>query len=393
MLARRGSVPVPTNLPAYGSLTGDTEKILQRRALLVLDDYIVVADFVKGTNPHMFENLLQLKGFQGLEAPEKKFLRRDTQWNPAPVGSAQFVTDCDCYSVNAPAVARFEERWDAGADNEGSRSIGNEDGVLQLDVHSLWPPPQQIMIATAPKQHDTEKRLFDTVRGDGNTLADGKFGAGILGKADIDVPVENLKQLELETRVEISKRPTVFWAGARIVTKDGKEIALSDLPVKFENVAQPIEPGKDYSGRPVKIVGDEYKFATPGRPLNDRQSGFVRVDLSGVDAVRFKATLGSDYPPGPEAQRRKVYAVRANNGTEARFLNMIEPYEDRPVIKSTVATGPDSLRVELADGRVQEIHLRNFDGDEKNIVMQMTESKDGKILREESTTGTETKTQ
>ena len=87
------------------------KKSSQRRALLVLDDYIVVADFVKGTNAHTFEDLLQLKGFQGLDAPEKKFLRHDAQWNPDPVGSAQFVTDCDWYSVNAPAVARFIERW------------------------------------------------------------------------------------------------------------------------------------------------------------------------------------------------------------------------------------------------------------------------------------------
>ncbi|HEY5346449.1 MAG TPA: hypothetical protein VIK62_08910, partial [Verrucomicrobiae bacterium] len=379
------SVPVPTNAPRYGSLTGYTEKILQRRALLVLDDYIVVADFVKGTNAHTFENLLQLKGFQGLDAPEKKFLRHDAQWNPDPVGSAQFVTDCNWYSVNAPAIARFEERWGAGADNEGSRSIGNEDGVLKLDVHTLWPPQPEIMIATAPEQHDTEKRLFYTVRGDGKTLADGKFGAWILGNADIDVSVEGMKQLELETRVEISKRPTVFWAGARIVTKDGKEIPLGDLPVKFENVAQPPQPNQDYFGGPVKIVGDEYKFATPGQPQNEKQSGFVRVDLSGVDAVRFKATLGSDYPPGDESQRRKVFAVRAENGTEARFLNVIEPYEDKPVIKSAVATSVDSLRVELTDGRVQEIQFQNFTGDGKNILVQMTESKDGQVLRSEST--------
>jgi hypothetical protein len=379
------SVPIPTNVPAYGSLTGYTEKILQRRALLVLDDYIVVADFVKGTNAHIFENLLQLKGFQGLDAPEKKFLRHAAQWNSDPVGSAQFVTDCDWYSVNAPAVACFEERWGAGADNEGSRSIGNADGVLKLDVHTLWPPQPEIMVATAPEQHDTEKRLFYTVRGDGKTLADGKFGAWILGKADIDVSIENLKQLELETRVEISKRPTVFWAGARIVTRDGKEIPLGDLPVKFENVTQPAQPGRDYFGGPVKIVGDEYKFSTPGQPQNDRQPGFVRVDLSGVDAVRFKATLGSDYPPGPEAQRRKVYAVRAANGTEARFLTVIEPYEDKPVIKSAVALGADKLRVELMDGREQEIEIQNFTGDGRNIRFNLTESKDGKTLRTETT--------
>ena len=393
------SVPVPTNSPRYGSLTGFTEKILQRRALLVLDDYIVVADFVKGTNAHTFESLYQLTGFQGLDAPEKKFLRHDAQWNPDLVGSAQFVTDCNWYSVTAPAVARYIERWGPGADNEGSRSTANEDGVLKLDVHSLWPPRQEIMIGTAPELRDVQKRLFWTVRGDGKTLADGKFGAWILGKDDVDVSVAGVKQLELETKTELAKLPTLFWANARIVTEDGKEIVLSELPVKFENVRQPKESGKDYFGGPVKIVGEEYKLVTPAEPTTNGVVAIVRVDLSGVKAVRFKATIGGDYPLGDESQRRKVTAIRSGAGfqpasneqagslphSEARFLTVIEPYENEPVVKSAVATSADSLRVELVDGRVQEIQFQNFIGDGKDIVVQMTESRDGKMIRTETT--------
>ena len=132
----------------------------------------------------------------------------------------------------------------------------------------------------------------------------------------------------------------------------------------------------------------------------------MRVDLSGVNAVRFKATLGGDYPLGDESQRRKVTAIRAagapvsdpaSSGTstetrrvgdrrsEARFLTVIEPYEDQPMVKSAVALSADKLRVELNDGRVQEIELQNFDGDGKNIVVQLTETKDGQTLRQEST--------
>jgi hypothetical protein len=379
------SVPVPTNAPRYGSLTGFTEKILQRRALIVLDDYIVLADFVKGTNAHTFENLFQLKGFQGLEASQKKFLRHDAQWNPDPVGSAQFVTDCDWYAVNAPAVARYLERFGPGADNEGSRSAGNDNGVLKLDVRSLWPPQQEIMIGAAPEMREVQKRLWWTVRGDSKPLADGKFGAWILGETNVDVSVAGVKQLELETKTELAKLPTLFWANARVVTKDGREILLSELPVKFENVQQPKESGKDYFGGPIKIVGEEYKSATPAEPTANGVAGIVRVDLSGVNAVRFKAMLGGDYPLGDESQRRKVTAIRAANGSEARFLTVIEPYENQPVVKSAVATSADSLRVELVDGRVQEIQFQNFTGDGKDIVVQMTESRDGKVLRTETT--------
>jgi hypothetical protein len=383
-------IPIPPGgTPAYGSLTDFSEKILQRRAMIVTDDYVVLADYVKGTNAHTFESLFQMKGFQGLEAPEKKFLRYDAQWNPDPLGSAQFVTDCDWFEVAAPAKSRFEMRFGPGADNAGTRALYSEDGVLKLDIHTLWPPKQEIMVGTTPEDHAVEKRLFYTVRGDGKTLAEGKFGAWILGSADIDVPLDGVKQLELETRTELSKKPTLFWASARIVTKDGKEISLSELPVKFENVEEPKEQGKDYFGGPIKILGNEYKSAAPGQPKNDKQPGFVRVDLSGVNAVRFKATLGSDYPLGDEAQRRKTYAVRAADGDEARFLTVIEPYEDKPFVKSAVALSADKLRVELTDGRVQEISIHNLDGDGKSISAEITETRDGAVTRSESTSSSQ----
>ena len=379
------SVPIPSNAPAYGSLTEFTEKIKQRRAMIVTDDYVVIADWMKGTNAHTFESLYHMKDFQGLEAPQKKFLRHDAQWDANPVGSAQFVTDCDWYAVTAPAVSKFQVRFGPGEDNEGSRSLGNEDGVLKTDVYSLWPPKQEIMIATAPEMFPVEKRLFYTVRGDGKVLTEGKFGAWILGSADIDVPLDGVKQLELETRTELSKKPTLFWANARIVTKDGKEIALSELPVKFENIEQPKEQGKDYFGGPIKIVGNEYKSAAPAQPTANGVNGLVRVDLSGVNAVRFKSMLGGDFPLGDETQRRKVYAIRAPEGNEARFLAVIEPYEDKPMVKSAVATSADSLRVELMDGRTQEITLKNFDGGGKGVEVSITESKDGKVIRSENT--------
>lgn len=379
------SVPIPTNPPPYGVLTDYTEPVLQRRLLIVMDDYIVLADFVKGTNAHIFENLFQLKGFQGLDAPDKKFLRHDAQWNPDPVGSAQFVTDCDWYSAEAPAVGRYIERWGPGADEQGSRSIGNVPGVLKLNVHSLWPPQQQIMIGTAPEMFDVQKRLFYTVRGDGKILTDGKFGAWILGEANIDVSVEGVKHLELGTKTELAKQPTLFWANARIITKSGREIPLSDLMPKFENIQQPPEPDKDYFGGPIKIDGNEYHSATAAEPDDESRQGFVRVNLSGLDAVRFKATLGGDYPPGDESQRRKVTAIRAPLANQARFLAVIEPYEDQPFVKSAKALSADKLRVELQDGRVQEIDIKNFDGNGTNIIVTATETKDGQVLRQEST--------
>jgi hypothetical protein len=64
---------------------------------------------------------------------------------------------------------------------------------------------------------------------------------------------------------------------------------------------------------------------------------------------------------------------------------VIEPYEDQPMVKSAVATSADKLRVELADGRVQELTLKNFDGAGNGIEVNLIETKDGQRLRQETT--------
>jgi hypothetical protein len=297
---------------------------------------------------------------------------------------AQFVTDCDWYTASAPAKASFEHRWGPGADNEGTRAPESEDGILKLDVHTLWPQKQELMIGTAPEDHGVQKRLFYTIRGDGNTLADGKFGAWILGKGDIDVAVEGVKRLELETRVEISRKPTVFWGNARILTSDGREIPLAQFPLTHDNVLQPNESNKDYFDGPVKIVGTRYEQSIGGQPKDDKQPGVVCVDLGGVNAVRFKATIGGDYPLGDETQRRKTYASKSV-GTEARFLTIIEPHEGTSVVRSARALNVDQIEVKLADGRVQMLEFRNLVGDGKSIGVTVTETRDGNTLRSEAT--------
>lgn len=377
-------VPIPENPPAYGMLTDFTEPILQRRLMIVTDDYVVLADYLKAPKKHIFESLLQMKGFQGLEGANKKFLRHDAQWNPDPVGSAQFVTDCDWYSIDAPAKSRFEIKWGPGADNEGTRAFYSEDGSLKTDVYSLWPQSQKIMIAAAPEEHGVQKRLFYKVRGDGKTLVDGKFGAWILGQGKIDVSLEGVNQLELETKIELKSKPNLFWAEARIVTSDGKEIPLSQLPVQYENVLKPAGPGIDFFGGPIKIVGQLYKDAVSAQPRDETKPALIRLDLKGLNAVRFKSLIGGDYPLGNEAQRRKTYASQVE-GTEAQFLTVIEPYELDSMIYSAVATSPDHLRVELKDGRAQEIEIRNFTGDGNEIEASIQESQGGKILRTETT--------
>jgi hypothetical protein len=360
------SFPIPTNAPPYGEIGPYSDRVLQRRLMIVTDDYLVLADYLKASESHTYDSLFQMKGFRGVSAANKRLLRHDGQMTTDARSAAQFITDCDWFEVASPARAKFE---DAG---------------LKMDVISLWPPRAEIMVGNAPETAPVNKKLWYAVRGDGQILAEGKFGAWVLGKVDIDVAVGDLKQLELETQVDSTERFTIFWANARIVMADGRELPLSTLPIQSDNIVQPTDAGKDYSGGPIKIVGVPYESVVPGQPAQRNSAGIVRVNLSSQRAVRFKATLGGDYPVGNENQWRKTYAIRTS-GKDARFLTLIEPYETESVVRKLEATGPDKLRVELADGRVQEIQITNFEGNGRNLGVNLTESRDGKVIRSETT--------
>lgn len=54
------------------------------------------------------------------------------------------------------------------------------------------------------------------------------------------------------------------------------------------------------------------------------------------------------------------------------------------MVKSAVASSADKLRVELNDGRVQELSFANFEDSGKDITIHLVESKDGKVTREET---------
>ncbi|HEU5097587.1 MAG TPA: hypothetical protein VFU22_00975, partial [Roseiflexaceae bacterium] len=96
------------------------------------------------------------------------------------------------------------------------------------------------------------------------------------------------------------------------------------------------------------------------------------------------AVLGGDYPLGDEAQRRKTYAIHTE-GTHARFLTLIEPFEDRRTVRRAEALDANRLRVELSDGRVHGITIDNFDGSGEDIRIAVIETRDGRLVRSEAT--------
>ena len=350
-LAEGRSIPIPSNPPPhakFGSVTDYTEPILQRRALVVADDYIVIADYLKAEQEHTFEALWQMKGFQGLK--NAKPVRHTAQWDPNPIRGAQFVTDCDWFDGTAPSIGSYEFRFGPDADNRGSLPDPGTDGVLKFDVHTVWPPRHEIMVGTPPENHGAQRVKY-TIKGDGKVLLEGETGAWILGAVDVDVPVAGVKTLQLST--DQKDNSSLFWVGANVSA----------------NVVT-----NDAQGGPIKIQGEPYAEAMPA---------VTTIDLSGRDATRFTARFGRDFPPGNESQRRKTVAVGVT-GTEARFLTVIEPYEDKPAVKSATATGPDSLRVELLNGRVQEIAIKNLEGSGEDVTAEMVETAVNGETRRES---------
>jgi hypothetical protein len=368
-----------------GGCTDYTDSVLQRRLMIVMDDYVVLADYLKAEQAHQFDWLMQIKGFKGIVADKKEFIRHDNQMSTDPLGSAQFIVDCDWYKTEGTSRASFEMCWGDGCDNRAARMPNSEDGPLKMDVFNAWPIQNEIMIGAAPESFAVNKQLWYTILADNQELVNDSTGAWILGSKLIKVDIAGKKQLVLKTNTPGSgSDKSIFWGNAKLVLKDGSEVYLSSLPVEYKNVAMPEIKGLDYEKGPVKIQGELLERSIPGNPENLKQEAVITVDLSGLGAVSFEAKLGSDFPLGDETQRRKTMAVRSQ-GKETRYLSVVEPYETESVIKSVTAKSANELVVELLDGRVQHITITGLDGDGKNIQVSTKEFVNGELVREEKT--------
>ncbi|WP_141505195.1 hypothetical protein [Paenibacillus luteus] len=387
-------VPVPEQAPPYTSRTEYTEPIVQRRMTIVTDDYVVLFDYMRGDQEHTYDCLFHIKGLRGITAKETTHVAHTEQLSTNPLGSAQFITDCDWYEVEGPVTASFEMAFGEGSDNEGNRTLYNEDGVLKMDVHTVWPPRFELITGTDPEYFKVEKKLWYEVRGDGKTLASGQFGAWILGRDDLDLAVAGVESLHLRVKIAevrdenefmTKTEKTIFWGDPYFVLADGTKVYAAELPFQCENVDPGHGMGKDYRGGPVKLRGKTYTHAVPGNPDDIEREGVIIFDLTGLGAIRFVSAIGGDYPLGDETYRRKLLSARTK-GEQTRFTTVIEPFESNAMIAKAEATSADTLRVELVDGRVQEISLTSFEGSGERIHIILKEyNADGELIGEEET--------
>lgn len=386
-------MPIPESEPEYTLRTDFTEPILQRRLTVVTDDYIVLFDYMEGEQEHEYDCLFHCKGLVSLEGEGKQLTARTEQFDPDPLSGAQLITDCEWYRMEGTAKVRFEMSFGPGDDTITNRTRFNEAGALAMDHYTLWPPAPEMIVGNDPEVHKVDKQLFYEVRGDGRILQKGQFGAWILGRDDLDLSLQGVEVLELRVRTKEgvgdngflkTSEKTIFWGDPYLETAAGQRIYLADLPMETVNTDPGYGVGKDYFGGPVKLAVRRYEQAIPANPLNTDEEGIIRVSLEGLNAVRLVTAIGGDYPLGDETGRRKMLSVRSV-GRKARFLTVIEPHEDHPLIVSAVATSADEARIELADGRVQTIRVSHLEEMAAPVTVELEETDaSGRRVRHET---------
>lgn len=387
---------VPKEHPAYSSRSGFTEEIVSKRLTLVLDDYVVNWDHVQGDEIHTYDCLYHIQGLRRLESKSLRFARHTEQFDTDPLGSAQFITDCEWYEGQGAVKLNFEMNFSKD-ENNGSgwmvtnRTGYNEYGKLKMDLYTLYPNQYELMIGTPPEYHKVDKQLFYEVIGDGEVLAKGQFGAWVLGKDQIDIDVSQIKKLTLKVKVDdildendiktISKN-TIFWGNPYIINEANEKVNLASLDLSYTNTNMGNGIGTGYYGGVVKIQGEHFSKAIPAEPLDRNEEGVINLNLAKLGAKRFIASIGGDYPLGDGIDRRRTISTRVR-GKEARFISLIEPYENTNLIDHIVCESSDKIAVYLKDGRRQEIIVKNFEDEGKETCVEVNEYQQESLLRSE----------
>ncbi|WP_321003324.1 hypothetical protein [Eisenbergiella porci] len=393
-------VPVPEPEPEYAVRSGFTELVTTRRLMLVTDDFAVNFDYARGEQAHIFDCLYHLQGLREIRDLQGNMLKEyahTEQLDASPLGGAQFITDCGWYKTERGGRLNFQTNYTETRNNGNhwmcaNRTGFNAPGSMDTDLYIAYPERTELVVGCDPEYQGVNKQLFYQVSADGECLADGAFGAWILGRDEIDVDIRGRKKLYLETRVKqvefeesqyLPMEKSIFWGNPEILTENGEWLPLAQLQLNYENVDQSYEAGRDYAGGLVRLQAKRYDAAVGAEPADIDKKAVISLDLTGLMAVRFRSAVGGDYPVGEEEGRRRTTAVR-QYGKSASWITVLEPVEKEHQIKSVKAASADTLEVEMKDGRAIVIQVKGLDGKEAEIQVIAREYRDGKKIREES---------
>lgn len=392
-------VPIPENHPQYMERTEFTEDILQKRLTIVTDDYIVNFDYVKGEKEHQYDCIYHLKALKELEGKELRYRKHTDQLEENPLGSGQFITDCDWYSVKGITRLHFESFYDEEHNNGGkwlssNRTAHNAYGEIKSDLYALWPVDYDLVIGHTPEFDHMYKQLWYEVLLDGDVKVKGNFGAWLLGKEKIHLKVEGAETLTLRIRVkDVEFEPdimqyskdNIFWGNPSLTLQGGEKVYLSDLLFQSDNTKNCKEAGKDYEGGPVKIQGEQMDYSIPAEPEDRLRTASITVDLRGRRAEYFDSCIGADYPIGNEEDIRRSVFFRTY-GKETRYITVLEIYENDRMIKEIEQLDCNQLKVHLKDGRTQFIRVKNLEEDEITTEVELEEYSQGQLICKEAST-------
>lgn len=391
-------LPIPENTPDYAVRTEFTEPIEQRRCMVLTDDYIVCFDYMKGETEHNYDCIYHLKGFLGIDGEVENIGYRDKLVDN-PLSSAQFITEVDTYNQKGTSKLSFAYEYTEAESGKAPwigkhpfRSGHNVPGTECSDLYYVSSDNSELIVGYDPEYYPISKRLFYNVDADGETLAEGKFGAWIFGKHHIDVEVKGKSILTLHTCIEDGQVDhysvpetikSIFWGNPYFVLENGDKKYLADMEYKTDNVDFGNGVGIDYDGGPVKIEMKRYDYAVPADVVDKNKEAVITISLSDMNVVRFVSDIGSDYPVGDESGRRRFVAQR-KYGKQADFISILEPYEKDRMIKNVEKIGHNKICVELVDGRKQIVEAFDMDKGEK-ISVKVSEYINGECIRTETT--------
>lgn len=384
-------VPIPKDAPEYTSRTDFTEPIIQRRLMVVTDEYAVNFDYVEGEKEHEFDCIYHAVGMKSITGTTEE--KHTEQLTDNPLSSGQFITDCTWYKKDNDTVkVSFETEFTEAKAAKPEwlttfRSGYNEVGNLGIDIYYTSQDASNIIIGGDPEYAPVNKRLTYRVEADGEVIANGKFGAWILGRDEVSINIEGKKQIKLYVKTERAFREadwesdfvdTIFWGNPYIVTKSGDKIYVADMSYRCENINMGNGIGKDYFGGNVKIQAKGFDRAIPSEPEDMSKEAVISIDVSNLDAVKFEGCIGGDYPLGDGSKQRKFISER-KYAKKASFISVVELYENDSKVKSVSPLSENSVRVELKDGTVQEITVSNLDKG-VDISTQLKEYKNNTLI-------------
>ncbi|MGB8453456.1 MAG: hypothetical protein WCD89_14160 [Anaerocolumna sp.] len=394
--------------PTYTKHSGFTEPVLQRRATVVTDDYVINFDYAKGDKEHDFHCIYHIKGFKGIEGA--KLTGTGEILDDSPLSSGQFITDVAYYDYEKGARASFQSVFKKMKEEEKAlnpdRTFYNEEGVLKVDVYSAFPQSSDIICAHVPENYHVAKQMTYQIEGDSEVLAEGRLGTWVLGRDEILTDLTMKRNLSLKIHVnpvigeywnDTLPLKTIFWGDPYFVMENGRIYYLSEFMedssiVSTKNLDYGCGIGKDYYEGPVKLQAKQYVRAIPAEPADSKEDSMICISLeqiinkTGQKPKQFGTAVGGDFPLGDETQNRTFYAVR-QKASKARFITVLEPYEENRMIRAVNAVTEDEINIRLADGRIHNIKLKGFEED-KGITISFSEFKDGECLvREEAQEG------